>query len=114
LADLFFKFDNKWVLDPIVNGVGRLGMLLSDGFYRLVDVPLVDGTVNLVGRAGAALSAAWDWIDLHVVDGFVNFTGRVTEQAGRLLRRLQTGRVQQYGLVAAAGIILLLAVFILR
>jgi NADH-quinone oxidoreductase subunit L len=114
LADLFFKFDNKWVLDPIVNGVGRLGVALSDAFYRLVDVPIVDGTVNLVGRAGAALSAAWDWIDFHIVDGLVNFAGWLTKQVGSILRRLQTGRVQQYGLVAAAGLLLVLALFLLR
>ena len=114
LADLFFKFDNKWVLDPIVNGVGRLGVALSNGFYRFVDVPIVDGTVNLVGRLGAGLARAWDWFDSHIVDGFVNFTGRLTERVGRILRLVQTGRVQQYALVAAAGLILLLAVFLLR
>ena len=26
LADIFFKFDNRWVIDPIVNLVGRIGL----------------------------------------------------------------------------------------
>jgi NADH-quinone oxidoreductase subunit L len=114
LADLFFRFDNKWVLDPIVNGVGKLGVALANGFYRFVDVPIVDGTVNLVGRVGAWLSMAWDWIDFHIVDGFVNFTGAFTEAAGRTLRKMQTGRVQQYALLAAVGLVALVAVVLLR
>jgi NADH-quinone oxidoreductase subunit L len=114
LANLFFKFDNKWVLDPIVNGVGRLGTALADGLFRFVDMPIIDGTVNLIGKAGAALSAAWDWIDLHIVDGFVNLTGRLTEMLGRVLRTIQTGRVQQYALIAATAVVVLLAVYLLR
>jgi NADH-quinone oxidoreductase subunit L len=114
LANLFFSFDNKWVLDPIVNGVGKLGVALSNGFYRFVDVPIIDGTVNLVGRLGDLFSRAWDWFDTYVVDGFVNFTGWLTERAGRILRLAQTGRVQQYALVAVAGLIMILAVFLLR
>ena len=114
LSNLFFKFDNKWVIDPIVNGVGRLGVALSEAFFRFVDMPIIDGTVNLVGRTGAALSAAWDWIDLHIVDGLVNLTGWVTERVGRAFRLIQTGRMQNYALVAAAALILLVAVYLLR
>jgi NADH-quinone oxidoreductase subunit L len=114
LGHLLFRFDNQWVLDPIVNGVGRLGVVLANAFFRFVDMPLIDGAVNLAGRAGAALSAAWDWIDLHIVDGLVNLAGWLTERVGRALRLIQTGRVQQYALLAFAALVALVALYLFR
>ena len=114
LADLFFKFDNKWVIDPLVNAVGRGGAALANGLFRFVDMPIIDGTVNFIGWGGAALSAAWGWVDLYIVDGLVNLSGRFTERVGQTVRLIQTGRVQNYALVAVAALILLVGVYLLR
>jgi NADH-quinone oxidoreductase subunit L len=53
------------------------------------------------GRVAAAL---W-WFDRNVVDGTVNGVGQLTVGVGRGLRRVQTGRVQNYALGIAAGLI---------
>jgi NADH-quinone oxidoreductase subunit L len=53
------------------------------------------------GRVAAAL---W-WFDRNVVDGTVNGVGHLTVGVGRGLRRVQTGRVQNYALGIAAGLI---------
>jgi NADH:ubiquinone oxidoreductase subunit 5 (subunit L)/multisubunit Na+/H+ antiporter MnhA subunit len=55
------------------------------------------------GRVGAAI---W-WFDREVVDGTVNALGRVTLQTGRGLRQVQTGRVQNYALGIALGLIVM-------
>ena len=55
---------------------------------------------------GRIANALW-WFDRTVVDGTVNAVGRVTVDAGGGLRRIQTGRVQNYALGIAIGLIIM-------
>ncbi|MFB0546250.1 MAG: NADH-quinone oxidoreductase subunit L, partial [Anaerolineae bacterium] len=142
LADVFFKFDNRWVIDPIINGVGRVSAALASALFRFVDIPIIDGAVNLAGRVGAALSSAlfrivdipiidgavdlvgrggaalatafFRLVDLPIIDRFVNLVGQVTMWAGRGLRLIQTGRAQNYLLVAFISVLMLLVVYLIR
>jgi NADH-quinone oxidoreductase subunit L len=77
LASILFKFDDKWVIDPIVNFIGRLGVWIS------------------------AVLAAFDH---YVVDGVVNGSAYVADFMGGVLRRTQNGQVQVYLLVLAISI----------
>ncbi|HIQ04694.1 MAG TPA: NADH-quinone oxidoreductase subunit L, partial [Anaerolineae bacterium] len=86
LANFLFRFDDSWVIDPIVDFVGRLGRKVSDALRAFFDEPVVDGVVNGVG-----------W---------------VTTQTSGLLRLVQTGRAQNYLLVAVATLMLLLGLFL--
>ncbi len=61
------------------------------------------------GRVAAAL---W-WFDRVIVDGTVNGVGRLTVDAGRGLRRVQTGRVQNYALGIAVGLIVMIGSYLL-
>jgi len=54
---------------------------------------------------GGKLAAAVFWFDRTIVDGTVNGIGIVTTGAGTGLRRVQTGRVQNYALGIAFGLI---------
>jgi NADH-quinone oxidoreductase subunit L len=54
---------------------------------------------------GGKLAARVAWFDQTVVDGTVNGIGTVTAEAGTRLRRVQTGRVQNYALGIALGLI---------
>ena len=54
---------------------------------------------------GGKLAAAVFWFDRTIVDGTVNGIGVVTTGAGTRLRRVQTGRVQNYALGIAFGLI---------
>ncbi len=56
---------------------------------------------------GGRLAAALWWFDREVVDGTVNAVGRATLQSGRGLRQVQTGRVQNYALGIALGLIVM-------
>jgi len=53
---------------------------------------------------GKIASGLW-WFDREIVDGTVNAVGRDTLASGRGLRRIQTGRVQNYALGIAIGLI---------
>ena len=55
---------------------------------------------------GRIANGLW-WFDRNIVDGAVNGTGRVVSSAGGGLRRIQTGRVQNYALGIALGLIVM-------
>jgi NADH-quinone oxidoreductase subunit L len=58
-------------------------------------------------RIGGRVAAAAWWFDREVIDGTVNAIGAVTRQTGRGLSRFQTGRVQNYALGIAIGLIVM-------
>jgi len=62
---------------------------------------------------GGRIAAAMWWFDREVVDGTVNDVGRATVGAGRGLRRVQTGRVQNYALGIALGLIVMAGSYLL-
>lgn len=77
LSKLLYWFDALWVIDPIVNAVGSIGIWL--------------------GRFAAAF-------DRFVVDGIVSTMGWLSARTGALLRNTQDGHVQVYLLVLAVSV----------
>jgi NADH:ubiquinone oxidoreductase subunit 5 (subunit L)/multisubunit Na+/H+ antiporter MnhA subunit len=63
-------------------------------------------------RVGGVVANAFAWFDVHVIDGAVNGVARVVQGAGREIRQVQTGRVQNYALGIAAGLIVIAFGFI--
>jgi NADH-quinone oxidoreductase subunit L len=64
-------------------------------------------------RIGGRLAYAMWWFDREVVDGTVNAVGRRTVATGSGLRRVQTGRVQNYALGIAIGLIVMVGSYLL-
>jgi NADH-quinone oxidoreductase subunit L len=62
---------------------------------------------------GGKIAAAIWWFDREVVDGTVNAIGASTIDAGRGLRQIQTGRVQNYALGIAIGLIVMAGSYLL-
>ena len=60
---------------------------------------------NLVGRPAA-------WFDKNVVDGLVNLTGNTTQAISEKIKKVQSGKVQQYAIFFLAGVIGLALLFI--
>jgi len=56
---------------------------------------------------GGRIAAAFWWFDRNVVDGIVNGIGALTRRTGSDLARVQTGRVQNYALGIAIGLIVM-------
>jgi len=73
-----------------------------------LDTWVVDGVVN--GLGALARAAAWltGAIDHYLVDGAVNGLAELLLGSGRALRRVQTGRINNYVLGVAVGVVLLI------
>ncbi len=60
---------------------------------------------NLIGRPAA-------WFDKNIVDGLVNLTGNSTTAISEKIKKVQSGKVQQYAIYFLAGVIGLAILFI--
>jgi len=121
--------------DPLVKALGPLHTLLKnkyyiDEFYHLVfirparwiadvavnfiDLKIIDGAIHAVGRF-----ALWfgrilrQFVDIPVVNGAGDGLAQGTRGAGTSLKVVQTGRVQQYMVIALSALILVAIIFIL-
>jgi NADH-quinone oxidoreductase subunit L len=63
-------------------------------------------------RIGGRVAAFLWWFDRTIVDGAVNGVGSLTRDAGGGLRRIQTGRVQNYALGIAIGLLVMAGSFL--
>jgi NADH-quinone oxidoreductase subunit L len=60
---------------------------------------------NLIGKPAA-------WFDKNVVDGLINLTGNTTAAISEGIKKVQSGKVQQYAIYFLAGVIGLALLFI--
>ena len=84
--------------------------------------PLYDGSRNrwyfddlndlVFVRFGRKVANALWWFDRRVVDGTVNGVATLTSSGGRGLRQIQTGRVQNYALGIAFGLVAIAAAYL--
>jgi proton-translocating NADH-quinone oxidoreductase chain L len=101
---------HRWYFDELYRAaLVRPTLALGRMASSLVDRGLIDGLLHGVVRATVGLSRLDGWIDREGVDGLVVGVGRSVERAGDAGRRLQTGRVRQYLLVLALGLVALFA-----
>ena len=113
LGGLYQLVLDKYRFDELYNATVIRGTTKLSSFLCWVDENVVDAFVlNLakLHRGGASLSGVFD---KYVVDGMVNWVGETTVAAGQTLRRLQTGRIQQYVYFTLAGALALAAVSLL-
>lgn len=102
----FFRLSlNKFYFDEIysrflVKPFVALGTVLF-GF----DAKYVDGAVNNTGRGTLWISAVKNWIDKNIVDGIVNFMGVLTYFLNFIIKRLQTGLIQNYLLIVFLSVL---------
>ena len=64
-------------------------------------------TTRLVPLRGGVVARALWWFDVRVVDGTVNGIAALTQSTGRGIRQIQTGRVQNYALGIAVGLLVI-------
>jgi hypothetical protein len=84
-------------------------------FVNWTNTYVIDGVVNAVGGVVKWLGGVvYDGLDQRGVDGVFNGLSALTDGAGSVVRKWQTGRVQQYasGFVAGAIILVVLFVFV--
>jgi NADH-quinone oxidoreductase subunit L len=105
---------HKYYFDELYQVVFVRGTLWIGRALRAFDVYVIDTMVNMVGLAGVGLANLYGWFDRTIVDGIVNLVGYVVGATGGLLRYWQTGRAQNYLLVIALGVIVLVVAGLLR
>jgi NADH-quinone oxidoreductase subunit L len=115
LGPVYTLLKNKYYFDELYNAIIIQPIIWFAGVCAKFDRVVIDAVVNAVGAFGRWLA---NWlkkaIDNPIVDGAVNGVGWITQQAGEFMRATQTGNVQNYLLVAAATVVLLLVLFLWR
>jgi NADH-quinone oxidoreductase subunit L len=100
---------NKYYLDHLWTGIvvnGIKGPIAQTAYW--FNQHILDGVINNVGKGAVATGrAVYDQIDQRVIDGIVNGSGISASTGGNVLRKLQTGRVQNYAAVFLASVGLL-------
>ena len=106
--------EKKYYLDALYEGGIRDGIVfpIARAAYW-VNNTVLDGIVNGLGVGARKLGGlVYRFVDQGVVDGAVNGSGLVSEESGQFLRRLQTGKVQQYGALLFGAAVILAAIFV--
>jgi NADH-quinone oxidoreductase subunit L len=104
LGPIYTLLENKYYFDELYDRIFvRPAKWFAEQFsYAFLDRTLIDGVLHRIARVAFALGRIFrNNFDAPVVNGFGDFTASVTQSFGRLLRRIQTGQVQQYLLFVA-------------
>lgn len=105
--------ENKYYVDEFYQLVVVGGTLLFSRALSWIDVHIVDGLVNLVRHITViVLGFGSNLFDKYVIDGAVNGVAYTARGGSGLLRRMQSGLVQNYALIMGGGIVLLAAMYL--
>jgi NADH-quinone oxidoreductase subunit L len=102
---------NKWYFDELYGATVVGGTVALSKAFRWFDNNVIDGIVNGAAVLTRGWSAISGWFDNHIVDGLVNLSAWFTGFLGKATRRVQTGRVQTYIVVALLGVIIIFFAF---
>ncbi len=87
-APLYTLFSRKYYMDELYEDI-IVRRILYNGLFWIIDV-----------------------FDTYVVDGIVNGVARGTATSGGVLRRVQTGQLQAYGLAIVLGILIIALIWL--
>ncbi len=97
LGPIWWMWHRKYWIDELYHGTIVLFTMWLSRFLALFDRDwIVDWIVNGIGRLAFRLGDLTSDFDKFVVDGFVDGVGWISDQAGHIARMLQDGRVQTY------------------
>ncbi len=112
LRPLYTLSFNKWYLDWLLDVKGvEAGKAVNDALWS-VDKTVVDGGVNGAGWMTRFWAKLTGWWDKWVIDLAVNATGFVSKVGSYVLRTVQTGFWQNYALMFAAGLFVILLYYV--
>ncbi|MBU1626881.1 NADH-quinone oxidoreductase subunit L [bacterium] len=113
LPGLYKFVYNKYFVDEFYNSIFVDGTKELANKLCVFDANVVDGAVNGTAWLTRLESSLSIWFDEHIVDGLVNAVAFVIQTTGAIARKIQTGFVQNYGLIMATGIFVILCFYIL-
>ncbi len=113
LGVVYKVLSNKYYVDELYNATVVRGTLLVSVVFSWIDANIVDGLVNLTRYVTVVLFGhGSDLFDKYVVDGAVNGVAWTAKGGSTMLRRAQTGLVQNYALVMGGGVVLLAVIYL--
>ncbi len=101
---------NKYYVDEIYQVVFVRSLLGLNNLLARFDLGVIDGAVNGSAWLTKIVSKWSGWWDNTFVDGAVNTTATAIISGGSILRRTQTGRIQNYLLIAIIAVVVILIV----
>lgn len=105
LGPFWLVLHNKYYIDELYNStIVAFSRGLSNFLYWFDDLWVIDPIINGIGTAGVWISRFLAEFDRIVVDGLVNLMGYISDGAGRVLRNTQDGQIQVYLMVLAVSL----------
>jgi NADH-quinone oxidoreductase subunit L len=100
----------KELVKKISDKFSKIYGLLWNKYYvdEVYETTIIKPTLNVSEKF------LWKIFDIGIIDGIVNGTAKVIGLLSSYLRRIQVGLIQSYAVVFVAGIIVILALLILR
>lgn len=108
LAFLFYKKPSG-LPDKVSTSFGLLYRWAFDKFY--FDELYLFVTKEVIFKR---ISAPFAWFDRHIVDGTMNLIGNSTVAGSEKIKKIQSGRVQDYAFGFIAGAVVLAMIFIYK
>jgi NADH-quinone oxidoreductase subunit L len=112
-SGLHALLQNQYYLDDLYGATIVRGTFASARELWRVDRRLIDGFVNAWGVGTRVLAWISHMIDKLAVDGAVNATGWGAGEGSFLVRRGQTGLVQNYALLIILGLFVFLTLYLI-
>jgi NADH-quinone oxidoreductase subunit L len=110
---IYSFLENRWYINALyyktfVNIPLYIARHTSSAELRILNV------VNDAGvKFGLYLSGTGNWIDNNIIDGIANGFSSRGQSLSRVVRKVQTGVLEQYILIFSIGLLVLLLIFIL-
>ncbi len=108
LAYVFYKKPSVWP-DKVAHGLGSLYQWAYDKFY--FDELYLFITKEIIFKR---ISAPFAWFDKNVVDGTMNLIGDSTVFGSEKIKKIQSGRLQDYAFAFIAGAVVLTMIFMYK
>jgi NADH-quinone oxidoreductase subunit L len=104
---------NKYYVDELYDATVIQGTMASANGLWAFDRHVVDGAVN--GSGWLTIFTSWfsGILDKYIVDGLVNLVGSIAQESSFVIRRLQTGLIQNYALLMLVGVFAFVSLYLL-
>jgi len=112
-APVYRTLFNKYYVDEIYNAAIIQPVKALCRMLSLFDLKVIDGIVNGSAWMTVRSAVVSTWFDINIVDLLVNLAGAIVSFFGGMVRKMQTGLVQNYGLISLYSFFALLAVYML-
>ncbi len=115
LGPVFNLLQNKYYLDEIYQKflINPVLWVAENVVYKFIDLKVIDGALHGISALGMKLGSLLRFgFDLPVVNGAGDGLAGGTRGLGALLRKVQTGKIQQYMTIAIAAMALIALVII--